>query len=94
MAQQHESDQMGRMDKLNPQGDLLSASAPSGLPAAQPTDRRAGKDRRTAEVGPPGKRERRTALEARKPQVVELEMSPSEWAAFNDLPPAPGNSSH
>ena len=94
MAQQHESDQMGRMDKLNPQGDLLSAPAPSSLPAAQPSDRRTGKDRRNAEAGPPGKRERRTTLEARKPQVVELEMSPSEWAAFSDLPPATGKSSH
>jgi hypothetical protein len=93
MPQQHESDQMGRMDKLNLQGTLPSAPAPSGLPAAQPTDRRAGKDRRSAEVGPPGKRDRRTALEARKPQVIELEMSPSEWAAFTDLPLAPGKSS-
>lgn len=83
---------MGRMDNLNQQGDLPSASAPSGLPPAPPNDRRAGKDRRKAEVGPPGKRERRTALEARQPQVVELEMSPSEWAAFSDLPPAPGKS--
>ena len=86
---------MGRMDKLKLQDDpLLSAAAPSGLPTALPTERRAGKDRRNVELGPPGTRDRRTALEARKPQVMELEMSPSEWAAFGDLPSAPDKSSH
>lgn len=82
---------MGRMDKLELQDPLLSAPAPS---TALPAERRTGKDRRDAELGPPGKRERRTALEARKPQVVELEMSPSEWAAFGDVLPAADKSGH
>lgn len=48
------------------------------------TDRRSGDDRRRRDVGPPGRHERRRGLEARKPEVVELEISESEWAALTD----------
>ena len=77
---------MRRLDKLESQGTLSSVVAPSGLPAAPRAERRAGKDRRKAEIGPPSRHERRTTLEARKPQVIELEMSASEWAMLGDSP--------
>lgn len=51
---------------------------PEGAPK---TERRAGKDRRKVDKGPqPGKRERRIHLESRKPDVQELEVTPSAWA--------------
>jgi hypothetical protein len=78
---------MRRMDKVDLQTTLPSAVARSDLPTAPPVERRAGRDRRDAEIGPPSRHERRTTLEARKPQVVELEMSPSEWAMFGGPPP-------
>jgi hypothetical protein len=52
-------------------------------------DRRSGEDRRLADVGPPGKRDRRRSLEARKPDVVELDMSSSEWGALSQEPSTP-----
>ena len=56
-------------------------------PAPPATDRRAGTDRRHVDVPlPAGKRDRRRALEARKPDVVEIDMSQSEWAALSDVP--------
>jgi hypothetical protein len=53
-------------------------------------DRRSGGDRRRVDVGPPGKHERRRNLESRKPDVVELEMTNSEWGALGrePLPPS------
>lgn len=58
-------------------------------PAPPATDRRAGTDRRHVDAPlPAGKRDRRRALEARKPDVVEIDMSQSEWAALS-APPAP-----
>jgi hypothetical protein len=59
-------------------------------PAPPATDRRAGADRRHVDVPlPAGKRDRRRALEARRPDVVEIDMSQSEWAALSDLPAPP-----
>jgi hypothetical protein len=59
----------------------MSPTAPkSKMP---PTERRAGQDRRTVEGSPPSRRERRRGLEARKPEVSELEMTSAEWAALN-----------
>ena len=46
-------------------------------------ERRGGEDRRKVDNGPPGKHERRRSLEPRRPDVVEREMSDSEWAALN-----------
>ena len=54
------------------------------------TDRRAGTDRRHVDVPlPAGKRDRRRTLEARKPDVVEIDMSQSEWAALSDPASSP-----
>jgi hypothetical protein len=50
-------------------------------------ERRAGEDRRKFDKGPPGNHERRRSMEPRKPEVVELEMTDSEWAALNGKPP-------
>jgi hypothetical protein len=44
------------------------------------TERRSGKDRRLVDTGPHGRHERRRHLEPRRPEVVELELSDSEWA--------------
>jgi hypothetical protein len=52
-------------------------------------DRRSGLDRRVADKGPPGKSDRRRLIEARKPEVRELELSDSDWAALTQSPPAP-----
>jgi hypothetical protein len=53
-------------------------------------DRRSGNDRRKADKGPPaGMRDRRVHLEPRKPEVQEVEISPSDWASLTDLPPPP-----
>lgn len=52
-------------------------------------DRRSGIDRRKADQGPPkGKRERRVSVEPRKPEVQEVDLSPSDWAAFDATVPA------
>ena len=46
-------------------------------------DRRSGVDRRVMDKGPPpGKAERRRSVEPRKPDVVEIEMSNSQWSAL------------
>jgi len=54
-------------------------------------DRRSGKDRRQQEgPPPPGKPERRRGLEPRQPDVIELELSDSEWTALGQaIPPQP-----
>ena len=57
------------------------------LPAR--ADRRSGVDRRKADVEYTGK-DRRRGVESRKPEVVELDMSNSEWTALNQDPPKPG----
>jgi hypothetical protein len=57
-------------------------------PPTQPAkaERRAGTDRRHADRGPPkGLRDRRVGVEPRKPDVQELDLSPSDWAAFEAL---------
>ena len=52
-------------------------------------ERRQGVDRRQVDTGPPTKHDRRRALEPRKPEVVELDMSNSEWAALSEEPAEP-----
>jgi len=46
------------------------------------TDRRSGADRRQVDKEPPSGRERRRHVEARKPDVVELDLSDSDWATL------------
>jgi hypothetical protein len=54
-------------------------------------DRRSGVDRRKVDIGPPaGKPERRRSVEARKPEVVELDMTNSEWTALEGASGATG----
>ena len=57
-------------------------------PAAPRPDRRTGADRRKVDKGPPaGVRDRRVHIEPRKPDVQEVEISPSDWASLTSLPP-------
>lgn len=61
-------------------------------PSAAPPkpDRRSGADRRKVDKGPPpGVRDRRVHMEPRKPDVQEVEISPSDWASLTNLPPVP-----
>jgi len=61
-------------------------SRPQAVPAA---DRRSGRDRRQRDSGPPDGWERRRSVEPRKPEVVELEFTPSQWGALSgDTMPA------
>lgn len=54
----------------------------------QPADRRAGRDRRQVDHGPPpGVRERRVSVEPRKPEVLERELTNSEWDSLNEPMP-------
>ena len=46
-------------------------------------DRRKG-ERRVLDGDPPGKHERRRGLEPRQPEVLELDMSASDWVALSD----------
>ena len=62
---------------------------PVGSTKDSDDDRRTGEDRRRVDNGPPGKHERRRSLEPRKPEVVELDMSNSEWSALSDEPMPP-----
>jgi len=49
-----------------------------------------GADRRHVDGNPPTKHDRRRGLESRKPEVVELDMTDSEWGALaQEPPPAP-----
>lgn len=59
---------------------MAKARTPSGSPAPE---RRSGQDRRRLEEGPPGSHDRRRLVEPRRPDVEEIEMSPSEWDALN-----------
>lgn len=51
-------------------------------------DRRSGKDRRVQDGNPPaGMRERRYAIEPRRPDVTELQLTDSQWGALSDAAP-------
>jgi len=56
---------------------------------SSPPERRAGSDRRKVDLPPPGKVDRRRSVDSRKPEVVELDMSNSEWTALSGLPLPP-----
>jgi len=56
-------------------------------------DRRSGTDRRKIDMPRPGLLDRRRALDSRKPEVTELEMTNSEWTALSEQPQAPTQSS-
>jgi len=61
---------------------VSSAKKPPANPSA--SDRRSGADRRKADKGPPTGRDRRIGMEPRKPEISEVEISPSEWAALEE----------
>jgi hypothetical protein len=63
-----------------------SNGKPQGTPAPR-VERRSGVDRRKVDKGPPDRRERRRGIEPRKPEVVEREPTPSEWAILQEIPP-------
>ena len=46
------------------------------------SERRTGQDRRKVDRGSPTGRERRVGMEPRKPEITEIEVTPSEWAAL------------
>jgi len=46
-------------------------------------ERRSGVDRRQRDVGPPDGWERRRSVEPRKPEVTELEFTPSQWGILH-----------
>lgn len=57
--------------------------------SAPPVERRSGQDRRKTDALPDGWRDRRRNLEARRPEVAEVDLTASQWAAFDLEPPAP-----
>ena len=52
-------------------------------------DRRSGTDRRKVDIPRKGQPERRRNLESRQPEVVEVDMSASEWGALDAVPKTP-----
>ncbi|MFT3847508.1 MAG: hypothetical protein QM739_02205 [Propionivibrio sp.] len=59
--------------------DLPTGKANDGV---RVVERRSGKDRRKTDVSTMGPLDRRKRVEPRKIQVVEVEMSESEWEAL------------
>jgi hypothetical protein len=58
--------------------------------SSQPkNDRRSGVDRRKVDKGPPNGIDRRKSIEPRKPEVQEVQISPSDWARLEEslVPP-------
>ena len=63
--------------------DMANLTAKHTTP---PSERRSGDDRRRADGAPPSKHERRRGLEPRMPEVVELDMTNSEWMTLSGEP--------
>jgi hypothetical protein len=68
---------------------MTKAPAPTTAPPL--AERRSGQDRRRRDAAPPGGWERRRNVEPRKPDVVELEISPSQWDALQSEFPHAGS---
>jgi hypothetical protein len=64
-------------------------SKPGKTKSSKTVERRSGVDRRLVDGKPPGKHERRRGLESRQPEVVELQLSNSDWIALIEQPFAP-----
>lgn len=56
---------------------------------SKPYDRRSGKDRRQSDQGPPSTRERRTTVEPRLPEMVEIQVTDEELRSLGFAPPTP-----
>jgi hypothetical protein len=69
--------------------DMAKLAATNTTP---PSERRSGDDRRRAEGAPPSRHERRRGLEPRLPEVVELDMTTSEWMTLSGEPVVPPKS--
>ncbi|MET0518076.1 MAG: hypothetical protein ABW005_04470 [Burkholderiaceae bacterium] len=57
---------------------------PAGADPPPQPERRSGKERRVAPPNTPVAVERRRGIEPRRPEIVELDMSPSEWGSLQD----------
>jgi hypothetical protein len=55
------------------------AQASNKVDSHDKPERRSGRDRRRVDKAPPGGHERRRSVEPRRPEVEELDISPSEW---------------
>ncbi|MGA0610506.1 hypothetical protein [Caldimonas sp. KR1-144] len=58
--------------------------SPREAPQSPIQERRSGQDRRRHDLPPPTGIERRRSIEARKPEVRELEMTDTEWGQLLD----------
>jgi hypothetical protein len=73
--------------------ELQAMKDKPATPRRPPTvERRSGVDRRVADLPPPGKIDRRRNVDARKPEVIELDMSNSEWSTLSQSPETPAKS--
>lgn len=71
---------------------MASKSGKAGTGSVAPrNDRRSGPDRRKADVPRNGLPERRRNVESRQPDVVEIEMTNSEWGALREDSKAPSS---
>jgi hypothetical protein len=65
----------------------MATIKPRTTSAKPPVERRAGADRRRVDALPVGQRDRRRRVEARKPEVVELDLTEAEWLALSGQTP-------
>jgi hypothetical protein len=61
--------------------------ATNGKSQRAAVERRLGNDRRKLDSEPPVSWERRRSIEPRRPEVVEMEMTPSQWDALDGSAP-------
>lgn len=66
---------------------MTGSSKPGNNPPR--SDRRTGADRRKVDIPRKGLPERRRNVESRQPDVVEIDMTGSEWGALHEDPPPP-----
>lgn len=62
----------------------MADEKPADAAPPRQKERRSGKDRRAPAQPTKVAADRRRSIEPRKPEIVELSMSPSEWGALND----------
>ena len=77
------SDEFGCCDDRRPHAEFLAMATTQDKPQVMPLgERRSGNDRRHRDELPPTDWERRRSLEPRKPEVLDLEITPSQWDAL------------
>lgn len=77
---------MGGLAFPNRRPTLMQRKIPRPSPQQE---RRSGDDRRSIELERHGRPERRVRVEARKPEVIELILSDSEWQTLDPAPATP-----